>query len=57
MSLRGKDFAVSASTVSADQGQDSRRWWALAAVSLAAFMTYLDRNNLVLAGTVVRMGK
>jgi EmrB/QacA subfamily drug resistance transporter len=25
---------------------DSRRWWALAAVSLAAFMTYLD-NNIV----------
>src|SRR6185437_7765859 len=27
-------------------GQDSRRWWALAAVSLATFMTYLD-NNIV----------
>jgi EmrB/QacA subfamily drug resistance transporter len=35
MSLRGKDIAM-----------DSRRWWALAAVSLAAFMTYLD-NNIV----------
>ncbi len=49
MSLRGKDIAVSASTVSADAStgrQDSRRWWALAAVSLAAFMTYLD-NNIV----------
>jgi hypothetical protein len=33
MTNRGKDIAVS----------DSRRWWALAAVSLAAFMTYLDR--------------
>jgi EmrB/QacA subfamily drug resistance transporter len=49
MSPRGKDIAVSASTVSADSStgrQDSRRWWALAAVSLAAFMTYLD-NNIV----------
>ncbi len=49
MSPRGKDIAVSANTVSADAAtgrQDSRRWWALAAVSLAAFMTYLD-NNIV----------
>jgi EmrB/QacA subfamily drug resistance transporter len=40
---------VSASTVSADPvpGRlEGRRWWALAAVSLAAFMTYLD-NNIV----------
>jgi EmrB/QacA subfamily drug resistance transporter len=40
---------VSASTVSADSTTgrlDSRRWWALAAMSLAAFMTYLD-NNIV----------
>src|SRR2546421_12248228 len=45
---------VSASTESASTGaarseapaKDSRRWWALAAVSLAAFMTYLD-NNIV----------
>src|SRR5215468_2730844 len=37
----------SASTVAAKSGDlDSRRWWALAAVSLAAFMTYLD-NNIV----------
>ena len=37
----------SASTVtSRDKGLDPRRWWALAAVSLAAFMTYLD-NNIV----------
>jgi EmrB/QacA subfamily drug resistance transporter len=37
----------SASTVTAsNEGLDSRRWWALAAVSLAAFMTYLD-NNIV----------
>ena len=31
---------------SSGKGLDSRRWWALAAVSLAAFMTYLD-NNIV----------
>src|SRR6266480_3826786 len=47
MDNRGKDDPVSASTVtSSDKGQDSRRWWVLAAVSLAAFMTYLD-NNIV----------
>src|SRR5262245_11510175 len=49
---RGKDDPVaaspgSASTVTTDnEGRDRRRWWALAAVSLAAFMTYLD-NNIV----------
>src|SRR2546429_9254477 len=44
---RGKDNPVSANTVAAkSEGLDSRRWWALAAVSLAAFMTYLD-NNIV----------
>jgi EmrB/QacA subfamily drug resistance transporter len=38
---------ASASTVSAsNEGLDSRRWWALGAVSLATFMTYLD-NNIV----------
>jgi EmrB/QacA subfamily drug resistance transporter len=49
---------VSANTVPAEHSQpgrlrrratgrlDSRRWWALAAMSLAAFMTYLD-NNIV----------
>ena len=38
---------VSANTVAAtSEGLDSRRWWVLAAVSLAAFMTYLD-NNIV----------
>jgi EmrB/QacA subfamily drug resistance transporter len=40
---------VSASTVSADAATgrlQARRWWALAAVSVAAFMTYLD-NNIV----------
>ncbi|MFI5270363.1 MAG: MFS transporter, partial [Chloroflexota bacterium] len=40
---------MSASTGSASietPSQDSRRWWALAAVSLATFMTYLD-NNIV----------
>ena len=38
---------VSASNESADPGaRKSRRWWALAAVSLATFMTYLD-NNIV----------
>ena len=37
----------SASTVAAkSEGLDPRRWWALAAVSLATFMTYLD-NNIV----------
>jgi EmrB/QacA subfamily drug resistance transporter len=37
----------SASTVTTEnEGRDRRRWWALAAVSLAAFMTYLD-NNIV----------
>jgi EmrB/QacA subfamily drug resistance transporter len=43
---------VSASTESAaittaaqvDQKADPRRWWALVAVSLATFMTYLDNN-------------
>src|SRR5271155_4002251 len=52
MSPRGKDIAVSASTESADWStgrQDSRRWWALAAVSLAAFMTYLDNNIINVA--------
>src|SRR5205814_547940 len=29
-----------------NEGPDSRRWWALGAVSLATFMTYLD-NNIV----------
>jgi len=46
---RERMSAVSASTGSASDGapsQDSRRWWALAAVSLATFMTYLD-NNIV----------
>ena len=38
---------MSASTVSPKrESLESRRWWALAAVSLAAFMTYLD-NNIV----------
>src|SRR6266513_2231646 len=52
MDNRGKDDPVSASpdsastVTSSDKGLDSRRWWALAAVSLAAFMTYLD-NNIV----------
>jgi EmrB/QacA subfamily drug resistance transporter len=42
-------IAVSASTTSADPSAarlDPRRWWALAAMSLAAFMGYLD-NNIV----------
>jgi EmrB/QacA subfamily drug resistance transporter len=38
---------VSASTTDTTTGSlDPRRWWALAAMSLAAFMTYLD-NNIV----------
>jgi EmrB/QacA subfamily drug resistance transporter len=43
---------VSASTVSAGSTgieEGSRRWWALAAVSLAAFMTYLDNNIINVA--------
>jgi EmrB/QacA subfamily drug resistance transporter len=42
--------SVSASTASAgtasEERPDARRWWALAAMSLAAFMAYLD-NNIV----------
>jgi EmrB/QacA subfamily drug resistance transporter len=34
---------VAATTVTADRA-GHRRWWALVAVSLAAFMTYLDNN-------------
>jgi hypothetical protein len=51
MSLRGRTIAVSASTTSADPAtgrQDSRCWWALAAVSLAAFMTYLNSYESIL---------
>src|SRR5712691_10940611 len=41
----GSASTVRASNESAGSGrQDSRRWWALAAVSLATFMTYLDNN-------------
>src|SRR6266566_744725 len=41
----GSASTVRASYESAGSGrQDSRRWWALAAVSLATFMTYLDNN-------------
>jgi len=46
---RERTSTVSASTGAASieaPSQDSRRWWALAAVSLATFMTYLD-NNIV----------
>src|ERR1700739_2556535 len=42
-------IAVSASSAQASGASGrspSRRWWALAAVSLATFMTYLD-NNIV----------
>ncbi|MGH3164970.1 MAG: MFS transporter, partial [Trebonia sp.] len=41
---------MSANTVSArsevaeTRRPETRRWWALAAVSLATFMTYLDNN-------------
>src|SRR3984957_8715932 len=41
MRLPGKGTTVSSST-----SQDSKRWWALAAMSLAAFVPYLD-NNIV----------
>jgi EmrB/QacA subfamily drug resistance transporter len=47
MTVRERTIAVSSSTGSAGpagEQRDSRRWWALAAVSLAAFMTYLDNN-------------
>jgi len=49
MITRERTVAVSASSVSANPaagrlGLGSRRWWALAAMSLAAFMTYLDNN-------------
>src|SRR5579862_110730 len=47
--LRERMIAVSASSAQASgtSGRSpSRRWWALAAVSLATFMTYLD-NNIV----------
>jgi EmrB/QacA subfamily drug resistance transporter len=46
---------VSASTVPADPARsaqtqkESRKWWTLAAVSLAAFMTYLDNNIINVA--------
>ncbi len=48
MRLPGKGTAVSASTEVADPAGrlSSRRWWALAAMSLAGFMAYLD-NNIV----------
>jgi EmrB/QacA subfamily drug resistance transporter len=36
-------IAVASTTVSAES-TGTRRWWALAAVSLATFMTYLDNN-------------
>ena len=46
MNIGERNDPVSASTVSPkSDGLDSRRWWALAAVSLAAFMTYLDTNH------------
>ena len=37
---------VANTETASNKSLDSRRWWALAAVSLAAFMTYLD-NNIV----------
>ena len=47
---------MSASTVSAEPAKlgsrrsaESRKWWTLAAVSLAAFMTYLDNNIINVA--------
>ena len=55
---RERTIIVSASTVSAEPAKpaklgsrgsaESRKWWTLAAVSLAAFMTYLDMNATVL---------
>ena len=55
MSPRGKDIAVSANTVSADAAtgrQDSRRWWALAAVSLAAFTPFRNSSIVVPSSAV-----
>ena len=47
MTIGERNDPVSANTVTAsNEGLDSRRWWALGAVSLATFMTYLD-NNIV----------
>ena len=52
MEIGERNDPVSANTVPANtaaatgEGRDTRRWWVLAAVSLAAFMTYLD-NNIV----------
>ena len=47
MNIGERNDPVSASTVAAkSEALDTRRWWVLAAVSLAAFMTYLD-NNIV----------
>ena len=47
MAIGERNDPVSANTVTAsNEGLDSRRWWALGAVSLATFMTYLD-NNIV----------
>ena len=40
----GTGSAGTGSAAPAAERRDSRRWWALAAVSLAAFMTYLDNN-------------
>ena len=43
MTIGERNDPVSANTVTAsNEGLDSRRWWALGAVSLATFMTYLD---------------
>jgi len=47
MTIGERNDPVSANTVTAsNESLDSRRWWALGAVSLATFMTYLD-NNIV----------
>src|SRR5246500_2065990 len=52
MNIGERNDPVSANTVSANTGAaksealGTRRWWVLAAVSLAAFMNYLD-NNIV----------
>ena len=43
MNIGERNDPVSASTVAAkSEALDTRRWWVLAAVSLAAFMTYLE---------------
>ena len=47
-STKPADLAKPAGRLGSLGSQGSARWWTLAAVSLAAFMTYLDMNATVL---------